>query len=210
MGVNPTRHVCVQYVRATSRLQQQSNQMPIQKGQCFNASRIAIEQRQHFGVVERGKSLSHHLCRLLQRESWKRVRLCDFQFLSAPILARGHVTGEAGRLRVARQAIAPAPDRYANAVSRSPSPALRGQGPSNDACLIDPLPRVRGRDRVGALGVDPLHHRICSSKPRRVRIAYETDSGVLRAWDPGIRCAPSGLRVGGLLTAFDMGCAVVS
>jgi hypothetical protein len=32
--------------------------------------------------------------------------------------ARGHVTGEAGRLRVARHALAPAPDRYANAVSR--------------------------------------------------------------------------------------------
>jgi len=27
-------------------------------------------------------------------------------------------------------------------------------------------------------------------------------------WDPGIRGAPSGLRVGGLLAAFDMGCAV--
>jgi len=44
----------------------------------------------------------------------------------APILARGHVTGEAGRLRVARHSIAPAPDRYANAVSRSPSLAVRG------------------------------------------------------------------------------------
>jgi hypothetical protein len=43
----------------------------------------------------------------------------------APILARGHVTGETGRLRVARHGIAPAPDRYANAVSRL-LPPLRG------------------------------------------------------------------------------------
>ena len=45
-----------------------------------------------------------------------------------PTLARGHVTGEAGRLRVARHAIAPAPDRFANAVSRVPSPAGAGAG----------------------------------------------------------------------------------
>ena len=31
--------------------QQQSNQMPIQKRQCFNALGIAIEQRQHLRVV---------------------------------------------------------------------------------------------------------------------------------------------------------------
>jgi hypothetical protein len=37
-----------------------------------------------------------------------------------PSLARGHVTGEAGRLRAARLALAPAPDRFANAVSRVP------------------------------------------------------------------------------------------
>ena len=35
-----------------------------------------------------------------------------------PIPARGLVTGEAGRSRVARLAIAPAPDRFAIAVSR--------------------------------------------------------------------------------------------
>ena len=59
----------------------------------------------------------------------------------APTLARGHVAGEAGRLRVARHAIAPAPDRFANAVSRLPSPAAQGRGYSKprNAGLDDDL-----------------------------------------------------------------------
>jgi hypothetical protein len=51
---------------------------------------------------------------------WKRraVRDVDGNKHRGNDKARGHVTGEAGRLRVARHALAPAPDRYANAVSR--------------------------------------------------------------------------------------------
>ena len=57
MGVNPTRHVSVQYMGMNLITQQQSKQMPVQKRQCFNATRIAIEQRQHLGVVEGGGKL---------------------------------------------------------------------------------------------------------------------------------------------------------
>jgi len=86
----------------------------------------------------------------------------------APILARGHVTGEAGRLRVARHSIAPAPDRYANAVSRSPSPAVWGKGPSNCARAMVSFPPLRSG------GVGWGHESHCF---------------------PGIRCAPSGLQI---------------
>ena len=45
-----------------------------------------------------------------------------------PTPASGHVTGEASSLREARPALAPAPDRFANAVSRAPLPHQGGGG----------------------------------------------------------------------------------
>jgi excinuclease ABC subunit A len=60
---------------------------------------------------------------------------------SPPSPASGHITGEASRLREARPALAPAPDRFANAESRAPSP-IKGEGQGFP-------PPLWGRDRVG-------------------------------------------------------------
>ena len=70
---------------------------------------------------------------------------------NAPHPARGHVPGEASRLREARLAIAPAPDRFANAVSQLPLPAARGEG-KNTRAIVNRNPLSPLGERAGVRG----------------------------------------------------------
>ena len=86
-----------------------------------------VQDRFRFGSVEPARVIEALEAAL--RVGQGRVNiypLADSDENSPPTPASGHVTGEASRLREARPALAPAPDRSANAVSQASLPLKAG------------------------------------------------------------------------------------